>query len=212
MTQTTAFTFRLAGLPVVVQWSAVLMMFGVAAFWAAQGALAEGAALPAVFAVSLLVHEFGHALVARKLKLRPDHILLHAFGGVTRLGRQPRPKEGMITILAGPLAGLALGILTFVLLQTLDLTGALRAAVWLLCWFNLFWSLFNLLPIGDLDGGRFLWFAVRRSHDGRQADLIVRRVSLAVGVIVLVASLAAGSLMLAGLTAYVVMKTLRETG
>lgn len=99
--------------------------------------------------LSILVHELGHAVSAKAFKLAPQEIVLHGFGGWTRYGYAPRPWPGIFTTLAGPLAGLALGV---ALLFVPGDNGTLSD----LANFNLFWSIVNLLPIYPLDGGKIL--------------------------------------------------------
>lgn len=205
-----AFSFQLAGFPVFIGWSFLLVMgFGVA-FLATQGSTLDAVALPAVFFVSILIHELGHALVARRLSLRPDHIVLHGLGGVTRMGRRPEPTEGILVTLAGPLAGLVLGTAAYLLFLVRALPDPVRGVLWLVAWLNLFWSLFNLLPIRPMDGGLILWHGLKLRFDGEQADMIARWVSVGAGLMVFLAALAAGSYTLAAVVAYVVFQSVQR--
>ena len=117
--------------------------------------------------VSITVHELGHALTARRFGADPE-IELHAFGGFTRMpGRLlSRPEDFWVT-LAGPAAGIGLYLLTVVarnwpgLIAGLVVSDGAAAAAALkalgfLTRINLVWTLFNLLPILPLDGGRLL--------------------------------------------------------
>ena len=209
--QQEAFTFRLLGLPIVVAWYFLLVMgFGVA-FLATRGSALDAVALPIVFFVSILVHELGHALVARRLSLRPDHIVLHGLGGVTHMGRRPEPKEGVMVTLAGPLAGMLLGVAAYGLFQVSALPDALRGVLFLAAWLNLFWSLFNLLPIRPMDGGLIVWHGLKMYFDGERADMITRRVSIGTGAMVFAAALMAQAFTLAAIVAYVVLQNLQTS-
>ena len=117
--------------------------------------------------VSITVHELGHALAARRFGAEPA-IELHALGGFTRLyGRALTRPESFWMTLAGPAAGFALYLLTLAIRTWTDLPYTLAAggspaglvalkALGFLAWINLVWTLFNLLPILPLDGGRLL--------------------------------------------------------
>jgi len=151
--------FRLAGIPVrVTPWFwIILLLFGSNLFndpdfgpvylllWVACGF------------VSILVHEMGHAVLARFYG-SPVSITLVAFGGVAQYAYPPRSAWKRIAIsLAGPGAGF--GLLGIVEASELafDWTSFSRPAAdtyWFLFIFNLFLNILNLLPIWPLDGGK----------------------------------------------------------
>ncbi|WP_420453731.1 site-2 protease family protein [Ilumatobacter sp.] len=152
---------RIAGIPVRAHWSVALVaiLFGVnlaAAFGLAAGALAVVA-----FFVSILAHELGHALVARRHGVGTDGIDLWALGGVARLDREPpSPRADGLIAVAGPFVSLVIGGATFAV------AVALRSNV--LAWLgaiNLLLAVFNMLPGSPLDGGRVLR-AVRWARTG----------------------------------------------
>lgn len=107
--------------------------------------------------LSILAHEFGHALWARWYGASPK-IQLNGFGGLCSWQNNKSfiAKQDLIISLAGPLTGLALGILSGGLLliaQKLDIYNLIMIAKFSI-YCNIIWSLFNLLPIIPLDGGQ----------------------------------------------------------
>ncbi len=123
-----------------------------------------------VFFASLIVHELGHAIAARRNGIEVKEINLFLFGGIAKMSRDTRtPKEELQVSAAGPLATLLctllfLGIdllivgphklLDAVLLRSdLHITPVLAALSWLLLW-NILLLIFNLIPAFPLDGGR----------------------------------------------------------
>lgn len=113
----------------------------------------------ALVAVGVLIHELGHALMARRAGFSPQ-IVLHGFGGQTSwvpTRRLKRAGEMAITA-AGPAVGIAVGSALLVASWWLPLEAGsllwqvLRWSVWI----NLGWGLLNLLPINPLDGGRLI--------------------------------------------------------
>ena len=111
-----------------------------------------------VILISVLIHEYGHALTAMVFgqKARID---LVAMGGVTqRQGRQLKLWQEFIITLNGPLAGFLLFILAYKLrgLIVNHPSTLLTYTVEITVYANLFWTLVNLLPIQPLDGGRLL--------------------------------------------------------
>jgi Zn-dependent protease/CBS domain-containing protein len=112
----------------------------------------------AVFA-SVVIHEFCHALVARRLGIPIGNITLFLFGGVATILREPgSPADELKVAAAGPAASLGLGVL-FGLVALIAaqahwqwiLTLALILAV-----VNVMLAIFNLLPAFPSDGGRIL--------------------------------------------------------
>jgi Zn-dependent protease len=113
-----------------------------------------------LFYVSLLSHEMGHALVARRLGVKVDGITLWIFGGVARLrGDAATPGTEAKIAIAGPLVSLALAILFGVATFALDTTGGPSLVEGGIAWLagtNATLLLFNLIPAFPLDGGRLL--------------------------------------------------------
>ncbi len=146
-------------------------------------ALAVAAA--ACFFGSLLAHEFGHALAARREGIATSGMDLWFFGGLAKLSREPRtPGEEFRVAAAGPAVTLAIIALCLglgaVLGRTGDVVDAGRfqtpdvgAGIELLGWLgliNVFLLVFNLVPAFPLDGGRIARAAVwRRTGDRARA-------------------------------------------
>ena len=111
--------------------------------------------------VSIVIHELGHALMARRFGITPV-VVLHGLGGTTYMAGSglTRPQAILVT-LAGPAAGLALwAVIQYpvvnLLRQSAGVSYITLAAVEFLLFINLVWTLFNLLPILPLDGGLIL--------------------------------------------------------
>ena len=110
--------------------------------------------------VSILIHEFGHALTARHFGWSPSVILYH-FGGLATF--QPSwgytRKRAILISLAGPgagfvLYGIVVGIKYGLLARDGDFIPGTAFAIEQLEWINLYWGLMNLLPVYPLDGGQ----------------------------------------------------------
>ncbi|PTL84091.1 site-2 protease family protein [Vitiosangium sp. GDMCC 1.1324] len=109
--------------------------------------------------LSALVHESGHALMLRAFGYRPS-IQLIWLGGTTRPNSPiPIPWNKLVAITAaGPLSGLLLALGSAGLRHYVVAADSERLR-FLLSWFfmaNVFWALFNLLPVPTLDGGTIL--------------------------------------------------------
>ncbi|MCP4448859.1 MAG: hypothetical protein GY811_26520 [Myxococcales bacterium] len=131
---------------------------------------------------SVILHEFGHALTARRLGVNVSAIELHFFGGVAKLTSLPKSANDEVLIAAaGPVVSFALAGIGYLLYAATGLGGfALLSAV------NLVMALFNLLPTLPMDGGRiFRALLSKRMSFERATEISVklsRVVSIAFGV------------------------------
>jgi Zn-dependent protease len=122
-----------------------------------------------LFFVSLVLHELGHALVARREGIETSGIDLWLFGGVAKLSRDTQSPGAEFRIAAaGPLVTLVIVVLCLGLLAVVREGAALDAlrlasdaepspTIALLIslgWINAMLLLFNLIPAFPLDGGR----------------------------------------------------------
>lgn len=154
--------FELLGIPVRISvWFWLLAAF--LGFDLVERGLNYFVAWLLVVFLSVLVHEFGHAMLARAFGYHP-RVLLYQFGGLAMFEPDSKFTRGKAIALsiAGPGAGFflfGLSLLGSLLLQRFQ-TGMpvevyllLESAFGFSILVNLFWSVFNLLPILPLDGG-----------------------------------------------------------
>jgi len=102
----------------------------------------------------IVVHEVGHALLARRYELRLVSIDITAVGGTCRLEGDPTLREAAIVAWGGVLAQAGLLVVALVvsgLLHAVGL-GMLDGVFHVLIWSNLILMAINLLPIHPLDG------------------------------------------------------------
>jgi Zn-dependent protease len=110
-----------------------------------------------VIFLSVLIHELGHASLASLFGLTP-RIELIAFGGLTHhFGRHISLFKQFLIVLAGPVFGFLLYLLAyFINAHVLFQVPLLAQFCLLLQMVNLYWTIFNILPILPLDGGQML--------------------------------------------------------
>ena len=116
-----------------------------------------------LFFLSLLLHEFGHALRARREGIEIDGITLWLFGGVARFKGSFRSAGAEFRVaIAGPLVSLTLGALFVLIALIPGIPSAVDGVVSWLGYINLSLLVFNLIPAPPLDGGRVLHAALWR--------------------------------------------------
>jgi Zn-dependent protease len=193
---------RLFGIRVYVHFSCLLLVLLALGMGSGGGglgrALATAALVPAVF-VCVLLHEFGHALTARRFGIRTRDITLYFIGGVARLeGLGRRPWEELVVALAGPAvnlviaAALAVVFLPFGLGLTPDMVPEdtpLHLAgsfVFTLLAANLMLAVFNLIPAFPMDGGRVVRSLLQLRLGRLRATEIAARVGLVLALLLAV--------------------------
>jgi len=160
---------------------------------------------------SVLVHELGHAFAARAYGLGPISIVLHGFGGLTRFARRPSHGQGVVVGLAGPVSGMAVGILALPLALWAGMApGWVSGTLDIVVRINIFWSLFNLLPMYPLDGGQVMWHLLAGRIEPAAARVWVRRVSLCSAALVGVIGLLFGAYFLALISFFVWRQNQRQ--
>jgi len=130
--------------------------------------------------ISVLLHEFSHSLVAQKLGIEINSIVLFVFGGVAQMKSEPEdPKSEFYISVAGPLCSLVLGILFMGIYYLLpnQMHEAIGAVFWYIGYLNLALVAFNILPGFPLDGGRIARAAIWYYTDNlRKATRIVSNI------------------------------------
>jgi Zn-dependent protease len=199
---------RIAGIDVYVHSTFLLVLFFVLFL-----------RLPLLLILSLfgcvLLHEFGHALMARRYGIGTEDITLYPIGGVARLRRMPRaPGAELLIALAGPavnvaiaaavalmghlgldqvLAGLLAPVLVVLGWDPLDAGPVVGSFLADLGFYNLVLAGFNLVPAFPMDGGRVLrallsgWLG--RAQATTIAATIGRTLALGFGLLALIACL-----------------------
>lgn len=173
------------GIPVQVHWTFVLIFVYV--FYEGMGNsmswLEMGWIMVFVLAlfVCVVLHEFGHALTARRFGVDTRDIILSPIGGVARLDRLPeQPMHEFLVAIAGPLVNIAIGVvLSFVPLVSSEESrqnfvnffmqafypqsnffvsdpSPFQYFIFGLVALNIVLAIFNLLPAFPMDGGRVL--------------------------------------------------------
>ncbi len=186
---------RFLGIDVFMHFTFVLLISWVAyANWRQGQSIASAVAgvsfILALF-LCVVLHEFGHALSARRYGIRTRDIILLPIGGLARLERIPtKPLQELWVALAGPAVNVAIAIGLFVWLQ-ITATLVPMSAMTLttgpflerLMVANLFLVVFNLIPAFPMDGGRVLRALLATRQDYSRATQTAAAIGQGIAVI-----------------------------
>jgi Zn-dependent protease len=163
----TGWAFRVAtvaGIPIRIHFTFVLILV-----WVAVSDEQAGANMVLRFLFLFLLftcvvlHELGHALMARRFGVETLEIVLYPIGGIARLKSMPSGKAELLIAIAGPAVNVAIVAMLFPavvlwlpeIIRSAEITGIPQLVV-LVFFANIMLFLFNLIPAFPMDGGRIL--------------------------------------------------------
>ena len=166
---------RLFGVPVFLHGSFAIVPIAVFYLWKQEGTGTGGLLWLSLFAtclfLSILLHEYGHVLVARRFGAKTKDIILLPIGGLARLEKLPaRPHHELLVAMAGPAVNLGIALLLaphffFVFMKNFEVNALpfpetisedFTFFLPMLFGLNILLALFNLMPAFPMDGGRIL--------------------------------------------------------
>jgi Zn-dependent protease/predicted transcriptional regulator len=157
---------KVSGIKVSVHWTFLILLAWIVLINVRAGTDAVHIVWSLLFILSIFVcvvlHELGHALMARRFNISTRDITLYPIGGVARLDSIPKkPKEELLVALAGPAVNF---VISFLLFPFVDFSGVKDATAlsqigaenFLLAFVtvNIWLAIFNLIPAFPMDGGR----------------------------------------------------------
>ena len=163
---------RYFGIPVSIHWSFLLILIFFAWRGISSGLSNEATLYFLGFILLLffcvLLHEFGHALTARRFGIKTHSIVLLPIGGVASLEKMPdKPKEELLVALAGPAVNVVIALLLYPFAdmsllfpdnaeEFVMFKAEIPFALTYLFFVNITLVVFNLIPAFPMDGGRVL--------------------------------------------------------
>lgn len=142
---------RPLGFPLKVNLSFLMLLAGV---WLWAGGV-PGVAMMVLAFAGVVVHELGHAVVARRLGVRIKEIELGFFGGAAKMLDAPRgPRDEMAIAAAGPAVSFAIAAVSH--FAAAGSNGSLFSLLTWVATVNFGIGVFNMVPALPMDGGRIL--------------------------------------------------------
>ena len=181
---------RIAGIEVRIHVTFFLLLAFLGSAYGREGG--ASAALSGILFTCLvfgcvLLHEFGHAIAARRYGIRTPDITLLPIGGVARLERMPdNPIQEVVVAIAGPLVNVAIAAVLWIYLMIAgglhEMTSISHFAASLpvrLLAVNVGLVVFNLIPAFPMDGGRILRAVLAMRMDYARATNIAASIGQA---------------------------------
>lgn len=170
--------------------------------------------------VLVIMHEFGHALMARRFHIKTKDIIITPIGGIARLEAMPKkPSQELLVAFAGPLVNMVFALIFFGVLYAMDaedfilrdkesiemLTDPI-GFLFTVAVMNAMLFLFNLIPAYPMDGGRILRSLLSMIMSQNKATIVAANVGrvLAIGFIIFGAYNKMFTLLFIGIFVYVV--------
>jgi Zn-dependent protease/predicted transcriptional regulator len=155
------------GIPLKIHWT-FLLLIGYVVYTSSEENRYAAIIMTLFLFFCVVLHEYGHALMARKYQIGTEDIILSPLGGVARLNKIPEePKHELAIAFAGPFVNLVICLLFFLYLffivkesplDNIDMPSQLSINSFIKAgfWANAVLFLFNLIPAFPMDGGRIL--------------------------------------------------------
>jgi len=175
----------LLGVPIRVHVTFLFLLFWFGAVSQEEGSgFLGGVVFLLLLFFCVVLHELGHATMAKRYGVKTSEIVLYPIGGVARLERIPSGKAELLIALAGPAVNAVLAAVIFLGLQLAPerepaTVGELIAGApiaWRLLSANLILFFFNLIPAFPMDGGRVLRATLSIFLGERRATSIAARI------------------------------------
>jgi Zn-dependent protease/CBS domain-containing protein len=132
--------------------------------------------------VGVVLHEFGHSLVAMRFGYPIGSITLWLFGGIAQMDEMPEDwKQELVIAIAGPAVSVALGVISYAAFVVAPVDGSLPIAsvkflLGYLAVMNIGLAVFNMMPGFPMDGGRVLRALLARNRPYARATQLAAEV------------------------------------
>ena len=184
---------RFSGIDVRMHITFILLIGWVAFIYWRQGQSVAAAVAGIIFILAVflcvVLHEFGHALAARRYGIKTRDIILLPIGGVARLEKLPsNPLQELLVALAGPAVNVVIAATIFVWIrlsgsiEIFNFSATADPLLQRMLYVNLFMVAFNMIPALPMDGGRALRAVLAMLTEHRRATQIAASIGQGIAV------------------------------
>jgi len=166
-----------------------------------------------VLLIGILVHELAHAAMIAMLGHGASQIVLGGMGGVTMNARRARPWQDLLISLAGPAASFGEAFLALALFSRigwLQRDPMMKQFIPIFITANVWWGIFNLVPVSPLDGGHATRNFFRMFLRERTAFVVAVWIAMIVGGAITLLGLRAGQFFIALLLGWYVWMNFQQ--
>ncbi len=191
----------------------IIMGLFVATFYNREIGLKYALLWAPVLFLSVLLHELAHAAAIGAFGYGASQIILGGMGGVTINQRRARPWQDMIISAAGPASSFVIAWLTTLVMVNVPIAGRdpmLIAFLPLLQKANVWWGIFNLIPVNPMDGGHIVRNFLRMFLKERAAFAVAVWIAIIVGAAIVALGIYIGFYLLALLIAWYVYINIQQ--
>ena len=135
--------------------------------------------------ISILLHELGHALAAKKVGLTGLSIMVHGFGGFATSSGYRSPNQALVITLAGPAVTFAIGILCLSIsymtksrFEIGSFADKQAFIIYLIGSLNILLGFLNMIPSYPFDGGNALQAILNRKMTYQKSSRVVGHLGL----------------------------------
>jgi len=195
---------RLFGINVYIHWTFLILLGWIFIASVGSGQSTSEAFISITFVLALfgcvVLHEYGHALTARRFGVPTKRITLLPIGGIASLEKMPeKPREELLVAVAGPAVNVVIALLLFGYMQLAGITiptsqledpsqlSLSEMFIPNLLFVNVILVLFNMIPAFPMDGGRVLRALLSMRMNRGQATEVAAKIGqfLAIGFVFL---------------------------
>jgi Zn-dependent protease/predicted transcriptional regulator len=217
---------RYFGIPVSIHWTFIFILIYVAWMGFRSGLNNQEVIINLLLVLSVflcvLLHEFGHALMAKRFGIKTHSIVLLPIGGIASLEKMPdEPKKELLVALAGPLVNFVIVLILYPFVDfaafsnaeqaNYFFSGEVKAFLGALFMVNIILAVFNLLPAFPMDGGRVLRALLGFSMPAHRATLIAARVGQFMAILFVIIAIITSNYILILIGAFIFMGARAES-
>jgi Zn-dependent protease len=191
---------KVAGIRILMHWTFLLLLAWIVISEASRGSDTATILLTVAYVLCIflcvILHEFGHALTARRYGIETRKVTLLPIGGLASMERMPeKPQQELLVAVAGPAVNVVIALIlllvgSFGLSDMFDPGNMESLAnitpqnfLYALCLINIILVLFNAIPAFPMDGGRVLRALLSFGMERTKATDIAAKLGQVIGVL-----------------------------